>query len=322
MATTDQTRIRVIKPGWCTTVQDLGRRGYQHYGVSVSGAMDRLALVIANRLVNNEDAAAALEITVVGPELLFEQPAVLAVTGADLSPAIDGRGIPLWTTCAIPAGSRLTFGPRRTGARSYLAASGGFDVPLLWGSRSTHLPSGTGGVNGRALVADDILRLSIAAGRSQRPRIGLALDVDSRPPYAANQQVLRVMAGPQQVGADTLSTLTSMPYRLNSQSNRMGYRLEGPRLQERALHPALSDGTAMGALQIPPDGQPILLMADRPPTGGYPKAAVVIAADLPLAAQLQPGDTLAFRRTTLEEAEAALAEQRRRIDEVLPPWKE
>ena len=133
MSTAEPFSIRVIKPGWCTTVQDLGRHGYQHYGVSVSGAMDPLALVIANRLVNNHDAAAALEITIVGPELLFEAAAVLAMTGADLSPAIDGQPAPMWTTVVIQAGSRLTFGRRRSGARSYLAAAGRIRCPVVVG---------------------------------------------------------------------------------------------------------------------------------------------------------------------------------------------
>ena len=153
MTTAKSTSIRVIKPGWCTTVQDLGRHGYQHYGVSVSGAMDRLGLVIANRLVNNPDVAAALEITIVGPELVFEDAAVLAITGADLSPAIDGQSVPIWTTLAIQAGSRLTFGRRRTGARSYMAVSGMIDIPSRWGSRSTHISSGMGGFNGRSLAS-------------------------------------------------------------------------------------------------------------------------------------------------------------------------
>ena len=161
MTTAKSTSIRVVKPGWCTTVQDLGRHGYQHYGVSVSGAMDRLGLVIANRLVNNPDVAAALEITIVGPELVFEEAAVLAITGADLSPAIDGQSVPIWTTLAIQAGSRLTFGRRRTGARSYIAVAGMLDIPSRWGSRSTHISSGTGGFNGRALLADDLLRVNV-----------------------------------------------------------------------------------------------------------------------------------------------------------------
>ena len=308
----------MVKPGWCTTVQDLGRHGYQHYGVSVSGAMDRLGLVIANRLVNNPDVAAALEITIVGPELLFEDAAVLAITGADLSPAIDGHSVPIWTTVAIQAGSRLTFGRRRTGARSYLAVAGALDVALLWGSRSTHISSCTGGFNGRALLADDLLRVSV--DRRERPHIGAMLAPGNRPVYV-DSPTLRVISGPQHANAAALSFLTATPYRLTSQSNRMGYRLEGYRLHQDPTPSRLSDGTAMGALQIPPDGSPILLMADRPTTGGYPKIATVISADLPQAAQLQPGDTVTFRTTTLGEAESALMNQWRHINEILPPRK-
>ena len=315
MSTAETTSVRVIKPGWCTTVQDLGRHGYQQYGVSVSGAMDRLALVIANRLVKNPDAAAALEITLVGPELLFEQAAVFAITGADLSPAIDSQGVSMWTTAAIPAGSRLTFGRRRSGARSYVAVAGGFDVPLLWGSRSTHLSTRAGGFNGRALMADDTLQVGLIA--SERPRIGATLAHDNRPIYSDSPN-LRVVPGPQLAGARALSVLTKSPYRVSSQSDRMGYRLEGQQLPDLPAHPQISDGTTMGALQVPPDGQPILLMADAPTTGGYPKLAVVISADLSQAAQLQPGDTLTFHTTTIAEAEAALAHQWRQINEALP----
>ncbi|HKT33923.1 MAG TPA: biotin-dependent carboxyltransferase family protein [Nitrospira sp.] len=309
--------IRVITPGWCTTIQDLGRHGYQHYGLSVSGAMDRLALVIANRLVRNRDAAAALEITLLGPELLFEQDAVLAITGADLSPAIDGVAVPLWTTVPIHAGSHLRFGPRRLGARSYLAVAGGFDVPLSWASRSTHLASGMGGLHGRALVVDDLLHVD--TGRRERPAVGATLAHGRRPPYV-EEPTLRVLAGPQEISGDALSILTTAHYHVSNQSDRMGYRLEGQRLPDVPMGPYLSDGTAMGALQIPPDGSPILLMADRPTTGGYPKLAAVISADLPQAAQLQPGDRLCFRTTTLLEAETALASQWRRINEALPPY--
>jgi antagonist of KipI len=318
MPTAEPALVQVVKPGWCTTVQDLGRHGCQQYGISVSGAMDRVALVTANRLVGNHDAVAALEITLIGPELLFENAAVVAVTGADLAPAIDGRPVPLWETVKFPAGSRLTFGPRRSGARCYLAAAGGFDVPLLWGSRATHLPTGIGGGNGRALVAGEILCLHVGTDQGHRPRIGSTLAPNSRPTYVETP-ALRVIAGPQEANADALAILTTAHYQLTNQSNRMGYRLEGPRIETMSAQPAISDGTAMGALQIPPDGQPILLMADRPTTGGYPKIAVVITADLSQAAQLQPGDTVRFRSTNLQEAEAAFAEQWRRINEVLPP---
>jgi antagonist of KipI len=317
MPTGKTASIRVIKPGWCTTVQDLGRYGYQQYGVSASGAMDRLALVIANRLVENPDSAAALEITLVGPELLFEEPAVLVITGGDLSPAIEGQTVPMWTTLAIRPGSRLTFGRRKTGARSYLAASGGFDVPVVWGSRSTHISTGTGGLNGRALLAGDILRLGLGPGFRGRPRIGATLAKVRRPVYV-EASTLRVVLGPQPASADALSVLLNRPYRLTSRSDRTGYRLEGQWPHCVPTHTQISDGTAMGSLQIPPDGQPILLMADRPTTGGYPKLATTISADLPQAAQLQPGDTVTFCATTLAVAEAVLVQQWRRINEALP----
>jgi antagonist of KipI len=320
MSIAEPTSIRVIKPGWCTTVQDLGRHGYQHCGISVSGAMDRLALVIANRLVKNEDGAAALEITLVGPELLFDQAAVIAITGADLSPAIDGHSVPMWTAVAIPAGSRLTLGRRRSGARSYVAVAGGFDVPLLWGSRSTHVSTCSGGFNGRALMANDTLRVGLCAEASERPSIGATLAHGNRPIYV-DSPTLRIISGPQRASADLLSVLTNTPYRLNSQSDRMGYRLEGEQIRHVPTHSQISDGTAMGALQIPQDGYPILLMADRPTTGGYPKVAAVISADLPQAAQLQPGDTVSFRTTTVPEAESALANQWRQINEALPRRK-
>jgi len=315
MPTTESASVRVIKPGWCTTVQDLGRHGYRHYGVSASGAMDRLAFVSANRLVHNHDRAAALEITLIGPELLFEEATVLAITGADLSPTIDGHAADMWTTLAIHAGSRLTFGRRRTGARSYLAAAGGFQAPLLWGSVSTHLSSGLGGLHGRALLAED--RLHVGLGHGEGPSIGATLAVPQRPTYV-DRPTLRVIAGPQHVGTKALSVLTTGTYQVSSQSNRMGYRLEGSLILYDSTQSSISDGTAMGALQIPPDGCPILLMADCPTTGGYPKLATVISADLSQAAQLQPGDTMTFRTTTLAEAEAALANQWRHINTALP----
>jgi antagonist of KipI len=318
MRTAKPTAIQVIQSGWCTTIQDTGRHGYQHYGVSPSGAMDRQSLVIANRLVGNHDEAAALEITIVGPELLFEADGVLAITGADLSPAIDGQSVPLWTTLAVRAGSRLTFGQRRRGARSYLAVAGSFDVPLMWGSRSTHVSSCTGGFHGRTLTGAD--RLQIGLVEREQPRIGATLNPGRRPIYA-DSPTLRVIAGPQWADAAALSVLTSTPYRVTSRSDRMGYRLEGHRIPADPTQHRISDGTAMGALQIPPDGCPILLMADRPTTGGYPKIATVISADLPHAAQLGPGDRVGFRITSLNEAEAALANQWRQLNEVLPPRK-
>lgn len=321
MAATEPAHIMVVKPGWLTTVQDLGRYGYQQYGVPVSGAMDRYAYLVANRLIGNRDHDAALELTLKGPELLFEHDSVIAVTGADLTPSVNGVGVPLWTSLLVQASSRMTFGTRRAGARCYLAVAGGVNVPVVLGSRSTHLSSKTGGVKGRALTRGDIL-IGGAPLPHQRATIGHGLPEKLRPVYST-VATLRIVPGPQRTSfsEQALDVLTTSAYRLSSQSDRMGYRLEGPKLAHAGSEQWISDGTAMGALQIPPDEQPILLMADRQTTGGYPKIAVVISADLHLAGQLMPGDTVTFRMTTLREAQALMKAQWNELDKAIPPFR-
>ena len=319
MPRAEPARITVLKPGWLTTVQDLGRYGYQQYGVPVSGAMDRRSFIIANRLVGNRDDEAGLEVTINGPELLFERDAIIAVTGADLSPSVNTIGIPPWTSVRIERGSRLRFGPRCAGARSYLAIAGGIDVPIVLGSRSTHTYSHTGGMQGRALVRGDVL-ISSMPSPHMRPTIGRTLPEKLRPVYST-ATALRVLPGPQgsAFAEDALARLMSRPYQLSTQSDRMGYRLHGPTIPHAEAREWISEGTAMGALQVPADRQPILLMADRQTTGGYPKIAVVISADLHLAAQVMPGESIAFRTTTLSEAQALLKGQWREIDQALAP---
>jgi antagonist of KipI len=322
MNTCEPAHLLVVKPGWFTTVQDLGRYGYQRYGVPVGGVMDRRSFIIANRLVGNRDHDAALEITLKGPELLFETDSVIAVTGADLTPSVDGTAIPLWTSLLMKAGSALSFGARGAGARCYVAIAGGIDVPLVLGSRSTHISSRTGGLKGRALVQGDVL-LSGTPLPHQRMTVGRSLPERLRPIYSSTA-TLRILPGPQgdSFTEDTHIILTTHPYRLSSQSNRIGYRLEGPKLALVEAGEGISDGTAMGALQVPHDGQPILLMADRHTTGGYPKIAVVISADLHLAGQLIPGDTVTFTRTTLPEAQAVLEAQWEELNQTIPLSRE
>lgn len=311
--------ITVVKPGWLTTVQDLGRPGYERYGMPVGGAMDRRSLTIANRLIGNRDHDAALEITLKGPDLLFEQDTVIALTGADLTPSVNGTPIPLWTSLLVRDGSRLSFGARRAGGRCYLAVAGGIDVPVILGSRATHLSSRTGGLKGRALIAGDRLTGDIPTG--PRPAvIGRTCPQQLRPAYA-DLAKLRILPGPRHESflPEALDLLTRTPYRLRSESDRIGYRLEGATIPLARAGEHLSEGTAMGALQVPPDGQPILLMADRQTTGGYPQCAVVISADLHLAGQLLPGDTIRFQTTTLAEAQAATKAQWHELQQVLPP---
>jgi len=311
--------IQVVKPGWLSTVQDLGRYGYQQYGVSVAGSMDHFATAVANRLVGNPNNAAVLELTLKGPELAFDGDTHIAITGADLAPTISGKSVPLWKCIKVSRGSRLCFSTARAGARSYLAISGGIDVPLIHGSRSTHCASETGGLNGKPLRQGEVLHIgqslqSVGSLRGKRLP-------DRLIPHYGKSATLRIIPGPQGnlFPATALTTLASSSYSVTPESNRMGYRLAGPKIAREGPEGFISDCTAMGALQIPADGQPILLMADRQTTGGYPKIGCVITADLPLAAQLAPGDTITFSLTTVAKAQAAFREQRALLDAALPP---
>ena len=318
MPTRTQAHIEVIKPGWFTTVQDQGRYGSQHEGVPVSGAMDRFAVLVGNRLVGNHDQAAVLECTLKGPELLFQHDTVIAITGADLSPTINDRNVPLWTGLTVPRHSRLRFGTRRSGFRAYLAMAGGIDVPMVLGSRSTHCSSATGGLQGRPLQPGDIL-FTGQSGEPTTQLMGKQLPARLRPHYEPSTR-LRVIPGPQQeyFSEDALMTLTSSSYTITPQSDRMGYRLAGPKIARAGSARFISDGTVMGAVQVPSNEQPLLLMADGQTTGGYPKIAVVISADLPLAAQLMPGETLRFSMCTIAEAHAILQRRYALLNAALP----
>ena len=297
--------ITVLRPGLFTTIQDAGRWGYQHLGVPVSGPMDTASHRLANALLGNLPDAATLEATIIGPELRFEQDATIAITGADLQPMLEGTPLVMGSVVRCAAGSVLRFGNRRAGARAYVAVDGGIGVPPVLGSRATHVMSGLGGVAGRALRAGDRVPL-----RDRQPSAGgTARD---RRIHEGGSVRLRVMAGPQSEYADPLALqgLQETRFIVSPQSDRMGYRLTGSALPTRKdSGEMISDATVMGAVQVPPSGQPILLMADRQTTGGYPQIAVVITADLPLAAQLVPGDSIQFELCSRADAIAALMEQ-------------
>jgi KipI family sensor histidine kinase inhibitor len=306
--TTDDSGTRwvtVVRPGLQTTIQDSGRWGHQHLGVPVSGPMDPVAHRTANALLGNAADAATLEAAILGPELRFEHQARIAIAGGDLNPMLDGAGVPMHSIAQCSAGSTLRFGDRRSGSRVYIAIDGGISVRSVLGSRATHIMSGMGGFAGRSLQAGDRIPLSegvsssSSAVPSSRPRTG----VDAR---------LRVMQGPQAdyCHPDALDVLQRTHFTISPQSDRMGYRLAGGTLPTRRdAGEMISDATVIGALQVPPSGQPILLMADRQTTGGYPQIAVVITADLSVAAQLAPGDSVRFELCTRSEAIAALREQ-------------
>ncbi len=283
--------IRVAAPGLQTTVQDLGRFHYAHFGVSASGAADPLALRAANLLVGNAENAAALEMTLVGGAFEFEAPAVIALTGSDF-----GAGLPLWTAVEVKAGQVVRCGPTRTGARGYLAVRGGIATPLVMGSRSAHVMTGVGG---RPLRPGDRLPVGDAAVR--RPRRAIA-----NPPAHSPEALLRVTAGPQ---ADRFEgELYGGAYRVSEESNRMGLRLRGPAIPSPAGG-MLTEGVALGAIQAPPDGQPIILFVEHQTTGGYPKPANVISADFWKLGQARPRDSVRFEEVTLDRALELLQEQ-------------
>jgi antagonist of KipI len=303
--------VCVLKPGMQTTVQDTGRWGFQSRGVPVAGPMDPVSHRLANALVGNDRDAATLEITLLGPELEFDDERLVAVAGAEFALTLDGRPALEYAPFIVAAGSRLRFGARGRGARAYLAVSGGIAVPAILGSRATHLVSSMGGFGGRALVAGDRLPLGDASRAQAMP----LAPQDATIALPDHQARIRVLAGPQVecFGADALDVLQSEPYRIAQNSDRMGFRLDGPRLTHARGADIISDATPLGVLQVPASGQPILLMADRQTTGGYPKIATVIAADIALAGQLAPADTISFAVCTPREAMAALIAQERAL---------
>jgi antagonist of KipI len=332
--------IEIRKAGLLTTVQDLGRYGYRSLGVSVSGTMDQFALRAANILVGNETGAAGLEITLQGPEIVFHQNALLAICGGDFHPLIDEQRVPMWRPIVVQTGQVLRLPYAREGCRAYLAIAGGVLVPSIMESFSTYMRAGIGGMEGRALLAGDILELGDAGWGVKVMReyatysqIGVGhntafvgssdenegsdtnryKDVVAAPWYLSESirptydehPVVRVIRGKESehFTKKSLGSLLSNKYRVSPQSDRMGYRLQGERLELKQPLEMITEAVAAGTLQVPPDGQPILLMADCQTTGGYPRVAHVISVDLPLVAQVKPGGTLRFREVSMAEAQ-------------------
>ena len=301
--------LRVDRPGLLTTVQDLGRVGRQAEGMVVAGAMDPFALQVANLLAGNPRGEAALEITLLGPTLHVLSECVAAICGADLSARLDDEAVPLWKSVRLRPGQTLRFGPPRAGARAYLAVAGGFAVPLVMGSKSTFLRGALGGFGGRRLRTGDVLE----RGDPVRERPGRGLPPAAVPVYP-QEAMVQVILGPQENAFTPagLGTFLSASYEVTPQSDRMGYRLAGPALEHGpGGADILSEATPMGAVQVPAEGRPLILMADRQTTGGYAKIATVISADLPCVAQLAPGNRISFRPASLADAHARLKAQER-----------
>jgi biotin-dependent carboxylase-like uncharacterized protein len=301
----------VENPGLLTTVQDLGRDGFGPLGVSPSGAADPVALRLGNLLLGNEPGAAALEMTLVGGSFTFPGGAAIALAGADFPATLNGRPIEMWIPHAVHPGANLTLGPTRAGARCYLCIAGGVQVPPFLGSASTHLLSGLGGFQGRALRKGDVLPIGTPTKVLRRKRIALPVLRALKP-----GKVLRVTIGSQ---ADWFSEETTRAFyqgafRISEESDRMGLRLDGPTLKTTATREMISEGVPLGAIQITPLGQPILLFVEQQTAGGYPKIANVIGADLHSIGQLRPRDEIRFEQVSLTEAHSVWIGQQRLLN--------
>jgi len=286
-------QFKVIDAGFMTTVQDLGRYGYQQYGVSVSGAMDHVAARISNILVGNDENEGLLEATMIGPKIEFLDDAVIAITGGDLQPTINGVHTDLNTSIAVNKGDILTYKGMKKGLRSYIAFAGGIDVPVVMGSKSTFLKAQIGGYEGRALKAGDILKTGIVHSKvSGREIAGNFYD------YGSGIVELRVVLGPQDddFTEGGIETFFNSEFHVTNNCDRMGYTLAGEKVSHKDGADIISDGISMGAVQVPSSGIPIIMMADRQTTGGYTKIANVITADLPKLAQAKPGDIIVLQK--------------------------
>ncbi|MBA3891077.1 MAG: biotin-dependent carboxyltransferase family protein [Gemmatimonadaceae bacterium] len=292
--------IRVLRAGAYTTVQDRGRRGWQRDGVPVGGAMDDAALRLANALVNNPPNAAVLEATLRGPTLAFEVDSYVAITGADMDARIDDRRLATWWAAPIRAGQTLTLDMSRAGCRSYIAIQGGIDVPVVLGSRSTYVRAALGGLDGRALKRGDML--SVMSPGAEGPSLSRGIDIRH---LDLQREVVRMIDGPHLERLDRTSrrALFSAPFAMRPESDRMGLRLAGPRLILASGDEPLSAGVAVGSVQLPPSGDPIVLMADRQTIGGYPRLGDVATVDLPILAQMRPGESIRFEQVGAAEAE-------------------
>jgi antagonist of KipI len=298
--------IQVQEPGLFTTVQDLGREGFGALGVSASGAADAISLRLGNRMVGNDEGAAGLEMTLLGGTFVFPERALLALTGSDFDAALDGKPVELWSSFEAKAGQTLRLGPTRTGARCYLCVRGGIRVELFLGSASTHILSGLGGHEGRALRKGDALKIGAESGSIHERRLTARALKELQP-----RKVLRVTEGPQSdwFPESARRLFYESRYRVAEESNRMGIRLEGAIVPVPSGGEMISEGVSLGAIQVPEGGKPIILSVEQQTTGGYPKIANVISADFHTLGQLRPRDEIRFERVDFATARALLIKQ-------------
>ncbi|MDP4155609.1 MAG: biotin-dependent carboxyltransferase family protein [Bacillota bacterium] len=320
--------ITILKPGLLTTIQDLGRFGFQKYGVVTSGAMDQLAFRIANLLVGNQENQAGMEITLIGPIVRFETDLLISICGADITPMINGDKVRLFRPIFVKKGSILAFGTAQNGCRAYLAVAGGINVPFVMNSSSTYLRAKIGGFHGRKLKSGDrlLLQSPSAAARkmiskftektpsNQFTEMNWFVDSGLFPKYK-NNRIVRVITGREfdLFSKESQRKIFQESYVVTSKSDRMGYRLLGSPLFLEKKFEMLSEAVSFGTIQVPADGNPIVLLADRQTTGGYPRIAQIITVDFPVVAQAKPGDFLSFVRISHEEAQMLYIEREHEI---------
>ncbi|MGE6615860.1 biotin-dependent carboxyltransferase family protein [Bacillus mycoides] len=305
--------VEILHAGMFTTVQDLGRFHYQQYGVPVGGAMDKNALRMINMLVGNEENEAGLEITIMGPKLLIKKTTLLAIGGADMEPLLNGERIPLWRPILAEEGSMLCLGKAKSGCRAYVTFAGGINIDRTMGSKSTYIRAALGGIEGRMLKKGDYFQIGTGAEvasrfirnlqEEERIKTKWAICNNALPKYK-KQPILRVITEFEydQFTEESIKSFFSKEYKVSNYADRMGYRLDGDVLNRVEEIEILSSPVTFGTIQVPNGGQPIILMADRQTTGGYPRIGNVISVDLPLLAQLKPGDYVTFEKITMEEA--------------------
>lgn len=323
--------ITILKPGLLDTLQDLGRHGYQKYGVVTSGAMDAWGHRIANLLVGNKESESTVEMTLIGPEIRFAEDSLIALCGGDFQPTIDGTSIPMWRPIFIEKNCILKIGQARKGCRAYLAVGGGFDLPMTMNSQSTYIRAGIGGFKGRALKKNDELAYSrkskltkqilktLTENKTNGSFQAAKWSVSSKliPQLSSNQEI-RITRGNQfdLFNKSYTAHFLNQSFTVSSKSDRMGYRLNSPLPPPLIAEELISEAVAFGSIQVPPDGKPIILAADRQTTGGYPKIAQISACDFSLIAQAKPGDSLSFIEISLAQSQALYLKREQNLQQL------
>lgn len=305
--------IKVVKPGLCTTVQDIGRIGFQQFGIPVSGVMDEYAFAVGNFLVESDKNNAVLEVPFLGPTLEFDFDISIAITGANLSPKINNQDVAMWKNITIKKGDVLSFGAIKNGARAYIAFAGEIDVPTINGSKSTLLKSKLGGFEGRQLKVGDVINI-------KNPRVVTKRNILASKyiPVYSNVEEIKIVLGPQDdyFTEKGVETFLNSEYVITKDADRMGMRLVGEVIEHKDKADIISDAAVFGSIQVPGNGQPIILLADRQTTGGYTKIATVIKADLPKLSQMIPDGKIKFKKLNIEEAQAEYINFYKTLDEI------